>query len=65
MPNLNPGPQQSPRISGKDLGEMRAKMPMFGAYRRLAATMWNEGTLTMALRDMLRLKSASLAHCEY
>ncbi|MSQ25045.1 MAG: hypothetical protein EXR49_02035 [Dehalococcoidia bacterium] len=53
------------RISGASLMEIRRKMPepMFNAYRDLTHAMWHEGTLDDPLRELLRLKSAELAHC--
>ncbi len=36
---------------------------MFNAYRELDRAMWEDGTLDVPLREMLRLKSAELAKC--
>lgn len=53
------------RLSGKSSMEIRAKMPkrMFDAYRELSRSIWDDGTLEVTLREMLRLKSAELAKC--
>lgn len=58
-------PGKAWRLNNQGLWDVRRKMPMFDSYNRLFQAMWNEGTLTIAMRDMLRLKSASIAHCEF
>lgn len=53
------------RLSGEDLEAIRRKMPksMFNAYKAMTRAMWEDGTLDVPLREMLRLKSAELAKC--
>jgi hypothetical protein len=45
---------------------LRRKMPasMFNAYREMLRAMWQDSTLDLSLREMLRLKSAQLARCK-
>jgi hypothetical protein len=53
------------RLSGNGPEEIRRKMPesMFNAYKALTRAMWEDGTLDVPLRELLRLKSAELAKC--
>jgi hypothetical protein len=53
------------RISGKSLAEIRQKMPaaIYKASMEMYRALWREGQLDTRLRELLRLKSASLAGC--
>ena len=54
------------RLPASDVMALRRKMPgpMFDAYRQLARAIWDDSTLDVPLREMLRLKSAELARCK-
>ena len=53
------------RIPGRDLAEIRGKMPreIYDASLDFYRTMWRHGRLDIRLRELLRLKSARLAGC--
>ena len=53
------------RISGRDLVEIRSKMPaeIYDASMEMYKAIWRHGRLDTRLRELLRLKSASLAGC--
>jgi len=53
------------RIRGKDLFEIRSKMPasIFAASMEFYKTLWRDGKLDIRLRELLRLKSSRLAGC--
>lgn len=65
MQQRSPTQQLSPRISGKDLVEIRTKMPMgiYNAYREMYRAVRQDSTIEKPLRELLRLKSAQLARC--
>ena len=53
------------RISGKDLAEIRGKMPreIFAASMDFYKAMWRYGKFDTRPREFLRLKSSRLAGC--
>ena len=53
------------RISGHDLAEIRGHMPaeIYEASMDFYRALWKHGRLDIRLRELLRLKSASLAGC--
>ena len=55
-----------PKISGSGMAEFMEKMPGFwSSYKEMGYKMWTEGQLDAPLRELLRLKSAELAHCNH
>lgn len=55
------------RISGRDLAEIRSKMPLpiYDASMEMYKALWRHGRLDVRLRELLRLKSARLAGCDH
>jgi len=55
------------RIAGKDLAEIRGKLPpeIYAASMTFYKAIWRYGTLDTRLRELLRLKSSSLAGCAH
>ncbi len=55
------------RIAGRDLVEIRSKMPLeiFEASMAMYKALWRYGLLDTRLRELLRLKSARLAGCDH
>ena len=55
------------RIAGKDLGEIRGKMPkeIYAASMQFYKTLWRYGKLDTRLQELLRLKSSRLAGCDH
>ena len=54
------------KISGSGMAEFMEKMPGFWrSYKEMGYKMWTEGQLDAPLRELLRLKSAELAHCNH
>jgi len=53
------------RIAGKDLAEIRGKMPkeIYAASMEFYKALWRHGELDTRLRELLRLKSSRLAGC--
>lgn len=54
------------RLPAANHMELRRKMPasMYNAYREAVQAMWQDSTLDIRLRELLRLKSAGLARCK-
>ena len=57
--------QRSLRLSGKDVQDIRKKMPasIFQAQWELYRAIRQDTSIDKPLRELLRLKSAQLAHC--
>jgi len=53
------------RLPGRDLAEIRGAMPreIYDASMQFYKALWRNGRLDVRLRELLRLKSASLAGC--
>jgi alkylhydroperoxidase family enzyme len=55
------------RLKSANNADFRRQIPasMVTGYRELVRAMWADSTLDIPLREMLRLKSADLAHCRH
>ena len=55
-----------PKLSDDGMSKFMARMPSFwAAYKEMGRAMWTEGGLDAPLRELIRLKSAEMAHCEH
>jgi hypothetical protein len=54
------------RLPAENHIALRREMPasMFNASQEMVRAMWQDSTLDLPLRELLRLKSAELAHCK-
>ncbi len=55
------------RLSGKNLTEIRKKMPksINDAYWEMGRALWADGRLDTALKELIRLTSANLGKCQH
>lgn len=55
-----------PRLDKDATPRLHSRMPRtFGAYKEIGRAFWAEGSLGVQLYELLRIKSAQLAHCNH